>query len=74
MYISALISALKTLSETNLPPLATETTSIIALIRESHWDHKIKSASRIRQTSDSSWEFLEIENELVKTAQNNSYG
>ena len=27
-----------------------------------------------RQTSDSSWEFLKIENEQIKTAQNNSYG
>ena len=27
-----------------------------------------------RQTSDSSWEFLKIENEQTKTAQNNSYG
>ena len=26
------------------------------------------------QTSDSSWEVLKIENEQVKTAQNNSYG
>ena len=26
-----------------------------------------------RQTSDSSWEFLKIENELIKTASNNSY-
>ena len=27
-----------------------------------------------RQTSDSSWEFLNIENEQIKTGQNNSYG
>ena len=27
-----------------------------------------------RQKSDSSWEFLKIENERLKTAQNNSYG
>ena len=27
-----------------------------------------------RQTSDSSWEFLKIENEQIKAAQNNSYG
>ena len=27
-----------------------------------------------RQTSDSSEEFLKIENERIKTAQNNSYG
>ena len=27
-----------------------------------------------RQMSDSSWEFLKIENEQTKTAQNNSYG
>ena len=27
-----------------------------------------------RQTSDSSWEFLKIENKQIKTAQNNSYG
>ena len=27
-----------------------------------------------RQTSDSSWEFLRIENEQMKTVQNNSYG
>ena len=27
-----------------------------------------------RQTSDSSWEFLKIENVQIKTAQNNSYG
>ena len=27
-----------------------------------------------RQTSDSSWEFLKIENEQIKTAENNSYG
>ena len=27
-----------------------------------------------RQTSDSSWEYLNIENEQIKTAQNNSYG
>ena len=27
-----------------------------------------------RQTSDSGWEFLKIENEQIKTAQNNSYG
>ena len=27
-----------------------------------------------RQTSDSSWEFLKIENEQIKTTQNNSYG
>ena len=27
-----------------------------------------------KQTSDSSWEFLAIENEQTKTAQNNSYG
>ena len=27
-----------------------------------------------RQTSDSSWEFLKIENEQIKTAQHNSYG
>ena len=26
-----------------------------------------------RQTSDSSWEFLKIENEQLKTVQNNSY-
>ena len=26
------------------------------------------------QTSDFSWEFLQIENEQIKTAQNNSYG
>ena len=26
------------------------------------------------QTLDSSWEFLKIENEQIKTAQNNSYG
>ena len=26
-----------------------------------------------RQTSDSSWEFLRIENKQVKTVQNNSY-
>ena len=26
-----------------------------------------------RQTSDSSWEFLKIENEQIETAQNNSY-
>ena len=31
-------------------------------------------ATRVRQTSDSSWQFLEIENEQIKTAQNNSYG
>ena len=30
--------------------------------------------SRTRQTSDSSWEFLKIENERIKTGQNNSYG
>ena len=27
-----------------------------------------------RQTSDSSWQFLKIENEQIKTAQKNSYG
>ena len=27
-----------------------------------------------RQTSDSSWECPKIENERIKTAQNNSYG
>ena len=27
-----------------------------------------------QQTSDSSWEFLRIENEQIKTVQNNSYG
>ena len=27
----------------------------------------------MRQTSNSSWEFLNIENEKIKTAQNNSY-
>ena len=27
-----------------------------------------------QQTSDSSWKVLKIENEQVKTAQNNSYG
>ena len=27
-----------------------------------------------RQTLDSNWEFLKIENEQTKTAQNNSYG
>ena len=27
-----------------------------------------------RQTSDSSWEFLRIENKQMKTVQNNSYG
>jgi len=27
-----------------------------------------------RQTSDSSWEFLRIENKQIKTVQNNSYG
>ena len=27
-----------------------------------------------RQTSDLSWEFLEIENKQIKTVQNNSYG
>ena len=27
-----------------------------------------------RQTSDSSWEFLKIENEQIKTVQNKSYG
>ena len=26
-----------------------------------------------RQTSDSSWEFLKIENKQIKTVQNNSY-
>ena len=26
-----------------------------------------------RQTSDSSWEFLRIENKQIKTVQNNSY-
>ena len=27
-----------------------------------------------RQTTDSSWEFLKIENKQIKTVQNNSYG
>ena len=27
-----------------------------------------------RQTSDSSWNFLKIENEQIRTVQNNSYG
>ena len=27
-----------------------------------------------RQTSDSSWEFVRIENKQIKTVQNNSYG
>ena len=27
-----------------------------------------------RQTSDSSWKFFKIENEQIKTVQNNSYG
>ena len=31
-------------------------------------------ASRIRRTSDSSSEFLKIENEQIETAQNNFYG
>ena len=30
--------------------------------------------SRLRQTSDSSWEFLRIENKQTKTVQNSSYG
>ena len=29
---------------------------------------------RKRQTSDSSWEFLRIENKQIKTVPNNSYG
>ena len=33
----------------------------------------IKLPDGKRQTSDSSWEFLKIENEQIKTAQNNSY-
>ena len=31
-------------------------------------------ASRKRQTSDSNWEFLKIENEQKKLAHNNSHG
>ena len=38
------------------------------------WIREFFKASRMRQTSDSSWEFLNIENEQIKTAQNNSYG
>ena len=32
------------------------------------------TANGKRQTSDSYWEFLKIENEQIKTAQNNSHG
>ena len=35
---------------------------------------KIPDVYGKRQTSDSSWEFLKIENEQIKTAKNNSYG
>ena len=38
------------------------------------WIRELLKASRIRQTSDSSWEFLNMENEQIETAQNNSYG
>ena len=38
------------------------------------WIREFFKASRMRQTSDSSWEFLNIENEQIKTAQNNCYG
>ena len=31
-------------------------------------------ANSKHQTSDSSWEFFKIENEQIKTAQDNSYG
>ena len=34
---------------------------------------KVLVDSRKRQMSDSSWEFLKIENEQLKTVQNNSY-
>ena len=33
------------------------------------WIREFFKASRMRQTSDSSWEFLNIENEQIKTAQ-----
>ena len=32
------------------------------------------TANGKRQTADSSWEFLKLENEQIKTAKNNSYG
>ena len=46
--------------------------------RSLHYDREFErhvyTANGKRQTSDSSWEFLRIENEQIKTAQNNSYG
>ena len=39
------------------------------------YSREIKShVSDKRQTSDSSWEFLRIENKQIKTVQDNSYG
>ena len=37
-------------------------------------NREIILASRVRLTPDLSWEFLKIENEQIKAAQNNSYG
>ena len=43
--------------------------------RRKHWNREIKiHVYRKRQNSDSSWEFLRIENKQIKTVQHDSYG